>query len=84
MVTLKDGVNGSVLDSITLVDVTDGKIGSSAIYGSVSSSGTLTWVQAPETDLNTAGAWSPTSTSVNIVGNVLQRRYSSSLLKPYL
>ena len=68
VVTLKDGVNGSVLDSITLVDVTDGKIGSSAIYGSVSSSGTLTWVQAPETDLNTAGAWSPTSTSVNIVG----------------
>ena len=76
VVTLKDGVNGSVLDSITLVDVTDGNVGSHAVYGSVSSSGTLTWVQAPETALNTAGVWSPTSTTVDIVATYYEEGIS--------
>ena len=64
IVTLKDGTSGSVLDSISLIDVADG---GHAIYGSVNASGPLTWVQTPDTALNTSGAWSPTVTASNLV-----------------
>lgn len=56
VITLKNGA--AILDSVTLVDVADG---SEAIVGSVSSTGSLSWVQAPNN-----GAWSPTATTVDL------------------
>ena len=64
LVTLKDGAAGSVLDSLSILDVDDG---GSAIYGSVDVTGPLTWVQAPESAVGVAGAWSPSTTASKLV-----------------
>jgi hypothetical protein len=64
VITLKDGVGGTALDTITLVDIDDGldgNDGSDAVYGYIEPTNGLAWTQAPN-----GGAWSPTATSTNL------------------
>lgn len=58
-IQLKDGPNGTILDTITLIDVEDGT-GSNATYGSVTPSAGLAW-QKP-----TGGAWMPANTYTDL------------------
>ncbi len=59
VVSLKDGPNGTVLDTITLIDVEDGT-GSNATYGSITPSASLAWLKP------TGGAWTPANTYVDL------------------
>lgn len=54
VITLKDGVSGEPLDTIALVDVQDGVVGSDAIYGYIEATNGLAWTQATN-----GGTWSP-------------------------
>ncbi len=58
IIELKDGAGGTILDSITLVDVADGATGGAgadAVYGSIEPENGLAWTQAVN-----GGAWTPT------------------------
>lgn len=61
VVLLKDGAGGTVLDSITLVDVLDGLNGSDAVYGYIEPTGPLAWTRAVDQT-----TWTPTSTTVDL------------------
>lgn len=61
IVLLKNGSAGTVLDSITLVDVLDGLNGSDAVYGYIEPTGPLAWTRA--TDQTT---WTPSATTVDL------------------
>jgi hypothetical protein len=67
VITLKDGTGGTPLDTITLVDITDGEPGedgtdgSDAVVGWIEPSGPLAWVRAVD---QTTG--DPTSTTVDL------------------
>ena len=64
VVELKDGPAGDVLDTITLVDVTDGTPGGDgegAVYGYIVPSNTLAWTRATN-----SGAWSPASLTTDL------------------
>ena len=57
IIELKDGAGGTILDTITLVDVIDGATGgdgADAVYGSIEPENGLAWTQA----IN-GGAWTP-------------------------
>lgn len=58
VVELKDGPTGDPIDTITLVDITDGI---DAVYGYIEPSGPITWTRA--TDQTT---WTPTATTVDL------------------
>lgn len=58
VVELKDGPGGTVLDTITLVDLTDGASADSAVYGYVEASGPLAWTRASD-----QVTWTPSATT---------------------
>jgi hypothetical protein len=66
VVTMKDGPSGTVLDSITLIDIIDG-IGSNATTGAINASNGLAWVQAAN-----GGAWSPGTVTTDLAVNFYQ------------
>ena len=59
VITLKDGVGGTPLDTITLVDITDGDHG---VVGSIEASNGLAWTRAVN-----AGAWTPSQAWTDLV-----------------
>lgn len=62
VITLKDGSGGTELDSITLVDVTDGSTGgpgTNAVYGYIEPDGPLAWVRASD-----GTTWTPSDTTL--------------------
>tara|TARA_R110000868_G_scaffold176609_1_gene414475 strand:- start:10014 stop:17351 length:7338 start_codon:yes stop_codon:yes gene_type:complete len=61
IITLKDGVSGTVLDTITLIDVADGATGGDAVYGYIEADGGLAWTQAID-----GGAWAPVATTTDL------------------
>lgn len=67
VVELKDGPAGTVLDTITLVDVYDGAdgdpgtAGEDAVYGYITPSGPLSWTRASDQT-----TWTPTATTVDL------------------
>lgn len=61
VVLLKDGAGGTILDSITLVDVLDGLNGSDAVYGYIEPTGPLAWTRAVD-----QVTWAPTSSTVDL------------------
>jgi hypothetical protein len=61
VVSLKDGPDGVVHDTFTLVDITDGEPGDPAVYGFIEPSAPLTWVR--DVDGTT---WTPAGTSVDL------------------
>lgn len=73
VVTLKDGPAGTVLDSVTLVDVTDGdpgapgSPGTNAPFGYIEPSAPLSWVRAVDQT-----TWSPTATTVDLDATFMQ------------
>lgn len=66
VITLKDGVGGTPLDTITLVDIADG-VSSNATSGSVSSNNGLVWNRAVNN-----GAWNPSTTTTDLTVNFYQ------------
>ena len=64
VITLKDGTGGTVLDTITLVDIADGGDG---VYGYIEASGGLAWTRA----IN-EGAWSPVATTTILTAYFVQ------------
>jgi hypothetical protein len=67
VITLKDGISGQPLDTITLVDIDDGLNGTNAYYGYIEASNGLAWVQAAN-----GGAWSPLTTTTQLDFTVVQ------------
>jgi hypothetical protein len=64
VITLKDGAGGTVLDSITLVDVTDGTSGgpgTNAVYGYIEPDGPLAWVRASD-----GATWTPSDSTLQM------------------
>jgi hypothetical protein len=64
VVELREGADGNILDSITLVDVEDGASaaeGEDAVYGYIEATSGLAWTQA----IN-EGAWTPATTFTNL------------------
>jgi len=76
VITLKDGAGGTVLDTITLVDIDDG---ADSVYGYIEAVSTLAWVRGPNN-----GAWEPLATSTNldvtiVKGGTDQARWSRQI-----
>ncbi len=61
IITLKDGIGGTALDTVSLVDIADGGAGSDAVYGYIEASNTLAWTRA----IN-AGLWTPASLTTDL------------------
>jgi len=61
IVLLKDGSGGTVLDSITLVDIADGGEGADAVYGYIEPSAPISWTRAAD-----QSTWTPAATTVDL------------------
>ncbi len=66
LVEIKDGPSGTVLDTVTLIDVADGTA-SNATFGSVTSSNGLAWNRA----IN-AGSWTPAANTTDLTCTFFQ------------
>jgi len=67
IVELKDGPAGTILDTITLVDIDDGLAGGDAFYGYIEATNGLAWTQATN-----GGAWNPGSPTTQLDFTVVQ------------
>lgn len=67
VVELRDGSGGTILDTITFVDVIDGTVGGSAVNAYIEATNGLAFVQAPG-----GGTWTPAGLTTNLDCTVVQ------------